>query len=165
MPGDNGKTSGEADKVMSVSMRGSRKAICVTAALITLCCLFLSCSGEITGKKRIIGIYRDNEAAFTEAAISSDFSSLKSIAGVNGVTEYDNYVEIYFGGKGFGPETSYYGIIYTKKEIGNAVLGSMKYKYDSTAEGSGVLFTEKEGDNSFYFEPVGDGYYYFEMDF
>lgn len=131
-----------------------------------LSCISDSAPDNLTDRNEIVSLYHDNEAAFLQAAETSSFDDLLSIYGVSDVYVHQNgMVEISYGAKGFGSNTYYYGIYYSKSD---AICGPAFGDSDPafmTPQGDGFLFKDSWGDNTLYIEPLGNHYYYYEEHF
>lgn len=115
-------------------------------------------------KADIIAVFDENEAAFVEAAESGDFSELEQLRDIQEVKLRDNSVDIFFGGYGFASATSYYGIFYSADGSIDAHAFAPS-KNNFVRNGSGWLYKERYGDNSFYCEPLGHDFFYYEAHF
>ena len=115
-------------------------------------------------KADIIAVFDENEAAFVEAAESGDFSELEQLRDIQEVKLRDNSVDIFFGGYGFASATSNYGIFYSADGSIDAHAFAPS-KNNFVRNGSGWLYKERYGDNSFYCEPLGHDFFYYEAHF
>ena len=142
------------------------------AAALVICLLFIlgaaGCGGNLTGKDRIISLYRKNESAFIAAAASGDTAAVKKLRGIREVSPRGDgeHKEIEFscGGIGLVPSASYYGILYV--ENGEAVFSQLcdsspEWSYD----GEGYHYRQADGDNDFTYEPLGNDFFYYEEHF
>ena len=121
--------------------------------------------GNLTDRNEIIAVFRENEEAFLHAAETNSFEDLNSISGVSSVTIKENYVDIEFGGAGFGSSTSYFGISYSETDDICSFQLAPNEPVNLTPEGDGFKFQDQFGGNVFYSEPLGNHYFYYEAHF
>ncbi len=134
------------------------------AAVLTAVCLLTACFGNLTSRESIVKVYNKHEDKFIEAAENGSFSDLEKIRGVQRVLVWDDYVNVEFGGSGFGPNTSYYGIFFSETDnlcavdVSGPLSGLVEY-------GDGYRYVQPDGDNIYYVEPLGNHYFYYESHF
>ncbi len=136
-----------------------------TALILGLVLVFYlaGCSGNLTDKKRIVSLYRKNEAVFAAAVESGDYAEVRKLRGIREVTVRGDAgeVEFYCGGTGLVPGSSYYGILYVAN--GEAVFSQLvDASPEWFAEGNEIRYKQSSGDNDFRYEPLGNGFYYYE---
>ncbi|MBQ5607968.1 MAG: hypothetical protein IIU86_02975 [Oscillospiraceae bacterium] len=125
-----------------------------------------SCSGELNSREEVIALYQKNEEAFLDAAQKGEFAPLEGIRGVTEVSIYEDHVDIYCGGTGFGSATAYYGIFYSAKD-NLAAIWCAGPREQLVFDGNGYRYQEPGpgGDNQYYVEPLGNHFYYYEAQF
>ena len=123
---------------------------------------FAGCADGQTSRRRIVALYRKNEAAFAAAVETGDYAAVKKLRGVKDVTVRDGDGEIEFccGGAGLVPGSSYWGILWEKDPEVFAALAAASPEW--SAEGAGFRYEQAKGDNRFYYEPLGNGFFYYE---
>lgn len=134
--------------------------------VLIVICLLSACSSNLTSKESIVNLYTKNEALFIDAASAGNFSDLEKIRGVQEVYVFDEYeyVDIQFGGSGFGSSTHYYGIFFS--ETDNLCAIDVAGPLDELVEdGNGYRYKQSDGDNEYYVEPLGNHYFYYEAHF
>lgn len=126
--------------------------------------LLSACSRNLTSKESIVDLYTKNEALFIDTASDGSFSGLEKISYVNKVLVWDEYVDIQCGGRGFGSNTHYYGIFFSKTDDLCAVDVAGP-RDELVKDGSGYRYKQSDGDNEYYVEPLGNHYFYYEAHF
>lgn len=114
----------------------------------------------LTSRDAVVRMYVKNEEAFLNAAATGDFSALGEIRGVEKVHVDKECVDFQCGGSGFGSNTQYYGIFYSKADNKCAVVGGSFLKLEP--ENNGYRWKESDGDNEYYVEPLGNHFFYYE---
>ncbi len=134
--------------------------IIIAACIFTIVAL---CPRNLTDKEDIISLFNKKQEIFIEAVNSGDYKTAEKVRGVHKITVYDNpaCVEFMCGGAGFGPSTHYYGFYYSESDDLCAIFGGAEL----VAHGSGWLYEEENGDNSYYVEPLGNHFFYYEAHF
>ena len=134
--------------------------------LLLICMLgtFTACSANRTVKNEVVALFQENENIFLQAANSGDYSALEHIKGVQNVYIFEKYIDIQYGGAGFGAETKYYGIFYSAEDDLCAI--DVAGPADKLVEsGEGYVYLEEGGDNQYYVEPLGNHFFYYEAEF
>ena len=121
--------------------------------------------GNLTDRDSVVDLYRENEEAFLKAAETGSFEDLKDIFGVSDVHVNRDYVDIYCGGTGMAPSSSYYGIFYSEGDDLCALDVAPGDSSALTERNGGFSWEESGGDNSYYVEPLGNHYFYYEAHF
>lgn len=121
--------------------------------------------GNLTDRDSVVDLYRENEEAFLKAAETGSFEDLKDIFGVSDVHLNRDYVDIYCGGTGMAPSSSYYGIFYSEGDDLCAIDVAPGDSSALTERDGGYFWEESGGDNSYYVEPLGNHYFYYEAHF
>ncbi len=122
--------------------------------------------GNLTDRDEIVAVYHENGEAFLNAAETGSFQDLESIYGVSEVIVDDRYIDIEFGGSGFGSSTNYYGIFYSETDQLNAFQLGPSPMIELVPKDGGFSFTDSyHGGNGFYVEPLGNHYFYYETHF
>lgn len=114
----------------------------------------------LTSRDAVVRMYEKNEEAFLNAAATGDFSALEEIRGVEKVYVQNECVNFSCGGSGFGSNTQYYGIFYSKDDNLCAIRGPYSKKLEP--ENNGYRWKEPDGDNEYYVEPLGNHFFYYE---
>ncbi len=116
--------------------------------------------GNLTDRDSVADLYRENEEAFRKAAETGSFEDLKDIFGVSNVYVKSDCVDIYCGGTGIAPSSSYYGIFYSEADDPFALYEPVTPD-NPRPEGRGYSFSDSAR-NTFYVEPLGNHYFYYE---
>ncbi len=133
----------------------------VGVLLLLLVLLLTGCTSREDWKAAVIKIYHEHEQMFADAAAAGDYSAVEALLEGDNVYIGTDYVDIYFGGTGLVPSSSYYGVFYSAKGDMCVVYAGLALS-ELTAEGDGWCWRQPGGDNSYYVEPLGNGYYYYE---
>ena len=72
-----------------------------------------------------------------------------------------DYVEFQMGGAGFGPSTSYWGVMFSK----GGPLGFQGVAQDHAPDGNGWFWEEPDGDNWSRITQLDENWYLYEMHF
>ena len=140
------------------------KKIIASLLIICISIAFTACSQSTTDKAEIISIFQQNEDTFIQATKDGDFSEVESISGVQEVYKNEEYIDIQFGGYGFGSSTGYYGIFYSANNNMCAVDVAGP-ENELSEHGNGYKYQENDGDNKYYVEPLGNHFFYYEASF
>ncbi len=118
---------------------------------------------NVPDKNEIFELVNENQIEITNAIQNNNFEDIEKIKGIEDVTETENYIDFYCGGKGIGAATSYYGFYFSED---NAIDVKENIEYPKgeilKQDGRGYSWDEPDGDNRFYVEKIIDGFFYYE---
>lgn len=117
-------------------------------------------------KKEICKLVNKNYTVILEDISENDFSDTKNLKGVKDVDSSYGVVEVYCGGRGFVPSTSYYGFYYSPDDLPLYCWDGIGYYTESLKpDGKGFSIKYSDDDNSYYTEKIRDNFYYYEAHF
>ena len=129
-------------------------------------------SADYLSKKQIISLVNENEGlltSFVEGSRDTDnplYESILEIKGLKKVAFEHDGIDFDCGGKGFGPNTSYYGFYYSENLYNyNGPKWCSPAFYELTQEGKGWMWRQEVGDNRYYTEHIVGDFYYYEAHF
>lgn len=122
---------------------------------------------ELTRREDVTSLFEENRAVIQAAAESGDFTEAAKIHGIQEIDQQEDggCIDFYCGGKGFGPETAYYGFFYSPTDDMTALDGCTCSPEDLTPSGSGFCWQESGTDNTYYVEPLGNHFFYYCLEF
>lgn len=104
----------------------------------------------------------ENEDYLLQCIQAGEPEKLEGYGIIKSVYESGNYIEFSCEGSGFGSQTNYAGLFYSKNGNMNAARPHISPE-DMIQEGNGYLWEQPEGDNTYYVEHIcGRFYYYLE---
>ncbi|MBP3541695.1 MAG: hypothetical protein J6K72_07785 [Clostridia bacterium] len=131
-------------------------AVCMSALILYAFSTDLTSQGSITRRFFI------NKKVFFTAVETGNFDAVEKLPFIRSVEPDDREQEILFrcGGKGLGPSTSYYGIVYMENglTVSDEEPGA---RFCWLPQGNGYMMLG-DGDNVFYREPLEGNFFYFE---
>ena len=138
-----------------------------TAILFLAVCLLLTGCISLDDRAEKSSIFRfvqEKQELLAQCMEIGSFDKVTVFKTVQKVDVYEDHVDFYCGGAGFGPATAYCGFFYTETGNMGAVWCAPGAEY-LTPSGAGYLWEEKDGDNRYYVEQICEYYYYYEASF
>lgn len=139
-----------------------------TPLLLVLVVLLNGCAPrELTTQEDIVALFNANKETLLSTVEKWDFSKAEEISGIQQIhiAEDGSFADFYCGGKGFGPETAYYGFFWSSDDDLTALDGGICAPEALVPSGRGFLWQEERGDNEYYVEPLGDHFFYYRLEF
>ena len=89
------------------------------------------------------------------------------IAGVNSISVSARwgYIRFSLGGRGFGPNTSYFGFYFSRSGEMDIWRGTHGEGVELTPHGEGWIWREPRGDNIYFTERIAGHFFYYEFHF
>lgn len=116
-------------------------------------------------KDTVFRLVENDRAVILECIESGDYGALEWKLSIREINVYDDHVDFYCGGAGFGSQTAYRGFFYSESGDMYAVWCAPPRNGDLTAEGNGWRWTETDGDNTVYIEEICENFYYYDASF
>ena len=117
-------------------------------------------------KGLICGFVSSNRDMLMECIESGDYSPLQKVFIIHDINPSDSgsTVDFFCGGAGFGSETVYRGFFYSSAKSMFAVWCAPSAR-ELDEYGSGYMWRESNGDNTYYVEEICENFYYYEAEY
>lgn len=133
-------------------------------AIVMSSCGVLKLADDRTDKIDIFTFVTENENLLNECIESNDYKSLENVKIIKEIESEQGFVEFSCGGAGFGSATSYCGFYYSENDDMTVIWCAPKSE-PLIKSGSGYMWQENSGDDTYYTEQICEHFYYYEASF
>lgn len=127
-------------------------------------CDVLKLADDRADESAIFSFVTENENLLNECIKINDFKSLDNVKIIREIEPEQGFVEFSCGGAGFGSATSYCGFYYSENDDMTEIWCAPKSE-PLIKSGSGYMWQENNGDNTYYTEQICGHFYYYEASF
>lgn len=149
--------------MMKRLMNGCLVSILILAFFVATGMVFRYVMGDSLSKEKIFRLVDENYLVILEDIEKNNFDQTLMIKGIESVNQENGVFDFDCEGKGFGPETRYFGFYYAEDDLPKDLYHGTKNEL--IADGVGYSYKEEIGDNYYYTEKIRTHFYYYEMHF